>query len=111
MKHLRKDVNACLARIGLELQLQSYDHVLREDELERGALESVSEYIARNTERAGIIGVDQFATYPFTGCMIPGYPLLRLFEPDSWERLWRTLAFLRRTECFRDSDPRRSEAA
>ena len=109
MKHLRKDVNAWLSRIGFEFQLQPYDHVLRDEEMERDALETVIEYIARNPERAGIVSVDQFAAYPFTGCLIPGYPLMRLFESNSWERLWRTLAFLRRTECFHIPDPRREQ--
>ena len=52
MKRFRKEANSCLKRIGFEFQWQPYDHVLKEDELERDALESVIEYIALNPERA-----------------------------------------------------------
>lgn len=109
MKRFRKDANDCLRRIGFAFQLQPYDHVLKEDELERDALETVMEYIARNPERAGLVGQDQFATWSYTGCLIPGYPQMRLFEPDSWDRLWRTISFLKRTQCFSIPDPQRSE--
>ena len=71
-----------------------------EEEIEREALEAVIEYVARNPERAGLVVEDQFASYAFTGCVIPGYPQMRLFEADSWERLWRTISFLKRTECL-----------
>ena len=108
MKRFRKQTNDCLKRIGFAFELQPYDHVLKHQELERDALESVIEYIARNPERAELVGMEQFAAYPFTGCLIPGYPQMRLFETDSWERLWRTVSFLKRTECFRIPDPKRT---
>lgn len=110
MKRFRRDVNDCLKRIGFAFQLQPYDHVLKEEELEHDALETVIEYIARNPERAELVGTDQFASWPYTGCLIPGYSQMRLFETDSWDRLWRTLAFLKRTKCFRIPDPRREDS-
>jgi REP element-mobilizing transposase RayT len=109
MRHLRTDMNDCLKRIGYELQKQPYDHVLKDEELERDAIESLVEYIARNPERKGLVGEDEFAVYPYTGCLLPGYQQIRLFEPHSWDRVWRTLAFLRRTECFRIPDPNRDK--
>jgi len=109
MKRFRKDLNDCLKRVTFSLQSQPFDHVLKEEELERDALEAVIEYIARNPERAELVGADQFASWPYTGCLIPGYPQMELFEPDSWDRMWRTLAFLKRTECFRIPDPLREE--
>jgi putative transposase len=111
MKRLRKDTNDCLHRIGFSLQLQPYDHVLKEAEIERVALESVIEYIARNPERDELVGPNQFARYPFTGCLVPGYPQMPLFESDGWNRLWRTLAFLKRTECFQIPDPLRQPSS
>ena len=105
MRHLRTDLDDCLKRIGYELQKQSYDHVLKDEELERDVIESLVEYIARNPERQGLVGNDEFAAYPFTGCLLPGYPQVRLFQSDSWDRVWRTIAFLKRTECFRIPDP------
>ncbi|PHQ35405.1 hypothetical protein [Rhodopirellula bahusiensis] len=106
MKTVRNDLNSCLKRIGFEFQRQPYDHVLRESECECSAIEDVAEYIARNPERKGLAPVDGFSDYIYTGCLIPGYPNLRLFELDSWEILWRTLSFLKRTECFRRNDPK-----
>ncbi|QDT02909.1 hypothetical protein K227x_12880 [Rubripirellula lacrimiformis] len=105
-KHLRSDLNDCFRRIGYQLQTQAYDHVLKDDELELGAIEAVAEYIARNPERKKLVGVDQFAKYPYTNCLLPGYPQLRLFQADSWNRVWRTLSFLKRTNCHRFPDPK-----
>ena len=109
MKRFRKDINDCLRRIGFEFQSQSYDHVLREEEREREAMEAVIDYIARNPERAALVGVDQFARWQYTGCLLPGYPQMRLFEGEHWDRIWRTIAFLKRTECFQIPDPQRNE--
>ncbi len=107
MRHFRADTNDCLKRIGYELQRQSYDHVLKDEELERDAIDSLVEYIARNPERQGLGSVDEFASYPYTGCLLPGYPQIRLFQSDSWDRVWRTIAFLKRTECFGIPDSNR----
>ena len=107
MKRLRADTNEALRRIGFELQLQPYDHVLREQELELKAIESVVDYIARNPERKKLVPIDGFAEYPYTGCLLPGYPQIRLFEPTSWDTIWRTLSFLKRTKCLRIPDPKR----
>ncbi|EMI16644.1 hypothetical protein RMSM_06432 [Rhodopirellula maiorica SM1] len=107
MKRLRKDTNDCLKRIGYELQFQPFDHVLREDERELSMLETVMEYIARNPERKGLVPIDGFASYPYTGCLIPGYPQMRLFQPKGWGEVWRTIAFLKRNQCFRVPDPKR----
>ena len=109
IKHLRTDTNDCLKRIGYALQRQSYDHVLKEEELERGAIQALVDYIARNPERRELVAQDGFASYPFTSCLLPGYPQLRLFQPDSWDRVWRTIAYLKRTECFRIPDPERNK--
>ena len=109
MKHLRKDMNYCLKRIGFELQLQAYDHVLKEEKLERDAIHGLIEYIARNAERSGLVAVDAFASYNYTSCLIPGYPQIRLFQADGFDRIWRTLFFLKRTECFRLADPKYSD--
>ena len=106
MKSFRKDLNDALGRIGFRLQLQSYDHVLKDQELEREAIELTAEYIARNPERKKLIDVDAFAKYPFTGCLLPGAARLRLFSETCWDKVWRTLVFLKRTECYRRPDPK-----
>ncbi len=106
MKSLRKDVNHSLERIDYRLQLQAYDHVLKDEELEKEAIESTAEYIARNPERKRLIEVDAFAKYPFSGCLLPGAARLTLFTVKGWDEVWTTLAFLKRTECFRRPDPK-----
>jgi len=106
LKSFRQDLNDTLNRIGFQLQLQAYDHVLKEAELERDAIESTAEYVARNPERKGLVDEDAFAAYPYTGCLLPGAARLRLFSEQGWDEIWRTLAFLRRTECFRRPDPK-----
>lgn len=106
MKSFRRDVNGAIERIGFRFQLQAYDHVLKDDDLDREAIEATAEYIARNPERKEMIEVDAFATYPFTGCLLPGAARLRLFTEKGWDEVWRTLAFLKRTECYRIPDPK-----
>jgi len=106
MKNFRKNMNDSLKRIGFEFQRQPYDHVLKDDELELTAIEEVAEYIARNPERKGLVGVDEFANYSYTGCLLPGAPLVRLFGERGWDEVWVTMAFLKRTECYRKPDPK-----
>ena len=96
MRHLRTLCNESLKTIGFEFQDQPYDHVLREEERQELAFIASCEYIARNPERAELVGVDEFAKYPFTGCLIPGYPELKPFESDYWTRFDRTVAWLRK---------------
>ena len=106
-KAIRRELNRCLERIQFRLQAQAYDHVLKSEEVEGNAVETIAEYIARNPERKGLIPVDHFARYPYTGCLIPGFPSLRLFGERGWDDVWRTIAYLRRTELFRYPDPNR----
>ncbi len=106
MKHFRKNMNDSLKRIGFEFQRQPYDHVLKEDELERSAIEDVAEYIARNPERKSLVGIDKFAEHPYTGCLLPGAPLVRLFGERGWDEVWVTMDFLKRTACYRTPDPK-----
>lgn len=103
-KYFRKQVGEPLAKLGYELQHQPYDHVLRDDERKELAFTGLCEYIARNPERKGLVPQDGFRDYKFTGCLIPGYPELNLWQPDYWPRFWRTYSFLRRNGRFRPSD-------
>ncbi len=96
MRHLRTRCNASLKKIGFELQDQPYDHVLREEERQELAFVAACDYIARNPERAGLVGIDEYAKYPFTGCLVPGYPELKPFESDYWTRFNRIVAWLRK---------------
>ncbi|WP_442509131.1 hypothetical protein SH528x_000681 [Novipirellula sp. SH528] len=96
MKHFRKTVNDSLKRIGFQLQDQSYDHVFKEQDRREGEFRNACEYIARNPERAGMVDVDKFAQYKFSGCVVPGYPELRVFDADFWDRFDRVISFLRK---------------
>ena len=102
-KYFRKKLNPVLEKLGCQLQRQPYDHVLREEERERTAFEDVVEYIARNAERRNLVPPDHFRDYSFTGCLVPGYPELTLWQPDYWERFWRTYSYLRQHGLIRTS--------
>ena len=85
MKFLRKPLNQVLEKLGAELQKQPYDHVLRDNERQPIAFQNVVEYIARNPERKQLVPPDRFRDYPYSGCLLPGYPDLTPFQPDFWE--------------------------
>jgi hypothetical protein len=70
-----------------EWQKQAYDHVLRSDEVSHNAFSAIAHYILQNPVRAGI--VEYAADYPFSGCVLAGYPRLGPFAEDFWERFWR----------------------
>ncbi len=100
-KYFRRQVGEALKSLGFELQHQPYDHVLRDDERSESAFIDLVEYIARNPERKGIVSPDGFRDYEFTGCLMPGYPELELWQSDCWVRFWRTHSFLRKHGLFR----------
>jgi len=93
-KYFRKQLNLILEKHNSRFQKQPYDHVLREEELAKDAFEGVVEYIARNPERAELVKPDGYREYPYTGCLVPGYPELQLWQADYWERFWRTYSYL-----------------
>ena len=96
MKHFRKTTNDSLGRLSYELQDQAYGHVLCDDEKRDSGFREVVEYIARNPERANLIQPGEFASCKFSGCVIPGYPELRPFESEFWEKFDRVISFLRK---------------
>ncbi len=89
MKFFRMQFNLVLATQQTKLQFQPYEHVLKEEERLQSAFETIVEYIARNPERSGLVATDQFAKYAYTGCLIPGYPDVKVFQPDYWSLFWR----------------------
>lgn len=107
MRYFRRQLNPVLEKLDARFQLQAYDHVLRDEQRERGALEGVAEYIARNPERCGLVPPDGYATYPYTGCLVPGYPELKPFEAGYWDRLRRVYSHLAKNGLYigiRDAD-------
>ena len=102
MKHFRKSINESLRRIGYEFQDQSFDHVLEESERTEVAFRDVCDYIARNPERSELVPADGYASYRFSGCVVPGYPSLRPFDATYWGRsLTVSFLFLRKEGLFR----------
>ncbi len=92
VRFFRTAWNRQLARVGsaFHLQLQSYDHVLRGSELQRGAFQAVAWYILTNPERARLS--DDFQQWPCLGSIAAGYPDLdpRDCEPAVfWEKFWK----------------------
>ncbi len=96
MRFLRGQINVVLGKLGHELQDQPYDHVLREDERQPKAFQNVVEYIARNPERKQLVPQDGFREYPYTSCLMPGYPDLSPFQSDFWSQFDVLYSQLRR---------------
>ena len=71
---------------GMELQRQSYDHVLREEERGRGAFESVAYYILENPVRARLVA--ESADWRFSGSLVPDYPSLNPRAVEFWTSFW-----------------------
>ena len=101
MRYFRKQLGLPLEKLGFQLQHQPFDHVLRDDERQEAAFAELAEYIARNPERKQLVPADGYRDYKFTGCLIPGYPELSLWQPDYWLRFWKTHSFLRKNGLFR----------
>ena len=79
-----------------KFQPQPQDEVLREEQRKRNAFAKVCSYIAANPVRAKLIGDKE--TWPFTGCVIPGYPKLNPLTEDYWSKFWRILVKLRQPD-------------
>ena len=94
MRYFRKQLNPVLKELEARFQRQPYDHVLRDEERERTGFEEVAEYIALNPERRGLVSLDDYSKYSYTGCLVPGYPELKPFEEGYWDRFWRIHAHL-----------------
>ncbi len=94
MRYFRRRLNPALEKLEARLQRQPYDHVLREEEREHTPFEEVAEYIARNPERRGLVPLDGFASYSYTGCVVPGYPELMPFQEGYWDCFWRIYSHL-----------------
>src|SRR5262249_29027206 len=93
-RFFRKQMNVILAKLDCRFQEEAYDHVLRETERQDEAFAEVVEYIARNPERAGLVKANDYRAYPYSDCLLPGYPELHLWDKDYWRRLWRIYAYL-----------------
>ena len=73
-----------------KLQKQSYDNVLREEDRKRDAFQSTCFYILENPVRKGLAA--KAADWPYSGCMVPGYPDLSPHETGYWDIFWKLYA-------------------
>ena len=103
MKYFRRELSRPLLKLGFEFQHQPYDRVLRDNERLESAVETVVEYIARNPERQGLVPPDGYRKYRYSGCLIPGYPGIELWQPDFWQRFWRSYSYMRRHGRFHEA--------
>lgn len=69
------------------LQDRAHDHVLRDNERERGAFENACAYVRQNPERASLCA--SWRDWPHAGVLVPGYPDLNCRADDFWEKFWR----------------------
>ena len=79
-----------------KFQPQPQDEVLREEQRKRRAFAKVCFYIAANPLRAELIGDQEL--WPFTGCVLPGYPKLNPAANDYWSKFWRIYGKLRQPD-------------
>jgi REP element-mobilizing transposase RayT len=103
-EYFRKRLGEPLSKLGFEFQHQPYDHVLKDEERVEIEVCNQVEYIARNPERKNLVAANQFKSYPYTDCLVPGYPELKIWQPDFWTRFCRCYSFLRKNGLFRPAD-------
>ena len=95
MKYFRRLLNRDLQRQGFRLQKQGYDNVLADDERVEDSFSDICQYIAKNPERKDLVHADQFDSYPYLNCLIPGAPEVDFRDDDFWSRFWRIVSSLR----------------
>jgi len=79
-----------------KFQPQAQDNVLREEERKRNAFAKVCFYIAANPVRAKLM--KETEVWPYTGCIVPGYPRLDPVEADFWPTFWKIFTKLRQPD-------------
>ncbi len=90
IEFLRKNLRSHLT--PADWQHQAHDHVLTEDERQRGTFLATATYVLENPARAGL--VSRREEWPYLGCCVPGYPEFSPIAPDYWERFWRCYNYL-----------------
>ena len=85
MKFLREHLAPALR--PHRFQHLAHDHVLREHERKRNAFAAVCHYILENPFKAELIPRGE--NWPFSGAIVPGYPMLHPLQPDFWSKFWK----------------------
>jgi putative transposase len=79
-----------------KFQPQAHDEVLKPRQRRRNAFAGICRYIALNPMRAELI--DRPEGWPFTGCVVLGYPSLNPLADDYWLTFWKIFQQLRRPD-------------
>ncbi len=79
-----------------KFQPQAQDNVLRVEERKRNVFAKVCFYIAANPVRAELMKESE--VWPYTGCIVPGYPKLNPADEDFWLKFWKIFAKLRQPD-------------
>ncbi len=92
MRFLRKHLAAELGRRSrhgreFELQKQSHDRVLRDEDRVRGAFARACFYVLDNPRRKRLAAHPR--EWPHLGAVVPGYPFLHPLAEGFWERFWK----------------------
>lgn len=69
---------------------------MREEERLRNAFAKVCFYITANPVRAELM--KETGVWPYTGCIVPGYPKLNPAEENFWPKFWKIYAKLRQPD-------------
>ena len=77
-------------------QPQAQDEVLRPEQRKRNAFAKVCFYIAANPVQEQLVSGPE--AWPYTGCLIPGYPKLNPLAEDYWPKFWRIFGELRQPD-------------
>ncbi len=78
---------------GLKFQHQPHDHVLREEERTSSQFATACGYVLMNPVKDGLATKPD--GWPFSGCVVPGYPKLHPLEAGFWPQFWRVYRGLR----------------
>ena len=70
-----------------KFQPQPHDRVLRDEQRRRNAFADACRYLGENPVRAGLVKGPEW--WKFTGAVVPGYPVMEVFQTDFWEKFWR----------------------
>jgi len=79
-----------------KFQPQAHDEVLREEQRKRNAFAKVCFYIAANPVKAELVSKPE--EWPFTGCVVPGYPKLNPTDEDFWPTFWKLYGKMRQPD-------------
>ena len=103
MRFLRKQMNWALKPAGYQLQKQGHDHVIRQRSRTRSVFQKVVQYVRENPLRAGLVeSPGELPKYPFSGCLVPGYPELNQWDEKFWGVFWKPIfSFVKPRKCSR----------